>query len=183
MRRYLLDLQLSFTQPVGKAGSTTGWLWGRTGQSKTQGNPGLPSTGLSSSKTSCLDLASSSPGPLQNYVPCLSSISEHMLLPSVSFSPPLALEVNSSVFSILPHSQAGRQGLAGFCSISHISRCSQSQTAGAGCLPCGEPLAGSLQAFPGLRAFRLSWGNAGSPLGLPCAELQGAPRVPGVPEL
>lgn len=73
------------------------------------------------------------------------------------------------------------RGFAGSGSIFRISCCSQSQTARTGCLPCGEPLARSLQPLPGLRAFRLSWGTAGSLPGLPCAELQGATQVPGVP--
>lgn len=128
--------------------------------------------------------------PFAELCTCLFSISEHNA-PLSALSPPLlTLEVNCvhspscpiSGARLVPLTLLGLpRGFAGSGSIFCISRCSQSQTAGTGCLPCGEPLAGSLQPLPGLRTFRLSWGTAGSPPGLPCAELQGATQIPGVP--
>lgn len=128
--------------------------------------------------------------PFAELCTCLFSISKHNAPPSVLSSPLLTLEVNCVHSPSCPISGARlipptlfvlHRGFASCGSIFHISHCSQSQTAGTGCLPCGEPLAGSLQPLPGLRAFRLSWGTAGSLPGLPCAELQGATQVPGVP--
>lgn len=122
----------------------------------------------------------------------LLSISEHNARLSAFSSSLLALEISClhSPSCSIPRARLVpptllvlHRGFAGSSPIFRISHCSQSQTAGTGCLPCGEPLAGSLQPLSGLRAFRLSWGAAGSPPGLPCAELQGATQVPGVPVL
>lgn len=121
---------------------------------------------------------------------CLFSISEPNAPLSALSSPLLTLEVNCVRSPSCPVSGARlvpptllvlHRGFAGSGSIVRVSHCSQSQTAGTGRLPCGEPLAGSLQPLPGLRAFRLSWRTAGSPPGFPCAKLQGATQVPGVP--
>lgn len=67
------------------------------------------------------------------------------------------------------------------CPITHPP--SPSQAAGRGCLPCGKPLAGSLQALPGLCVCWLPQGPAGGPAGLRRAELQGAAQVSGLPVL
>lgn len=115
MRGCLLDLELGLTHPVGKAGPTTGRLWERTGRSEKQGNPGLPGTHWS---VLIQDLRSGFglqlPRPFADNVPCLSSISEHTLLPlCLVFLFHLPWRSTLSAFFILPPSWDLTPGQAG----------------------------------------------------------------------